>query len=138
MALTDRLMGALIDSDVPLDREHLRSAVKRLAATEAPLAGQVLFEEVIDGLVGLGPLETLLRDPSVSDVLVNAPDAVYVETGGELVKTDIRFPDDSAVVAAVERVIAPLGLRLDRGIPNDRCSLAGRQPAARRDSSRRG
>src|SRR5687767_2002728 len=43
LALTDRLMGALIDSDVPLDREHLRSAVKRLAALEAPLAGQVLF-----------------------------------------------------------------------------------------------
>jgi pilus assembly protein CpaF len=117
VALTDRLMGALIDSDVPLDREHLRSALKRLAATEAPLAGQVLFEEVIDGLVGLGPLETLLRDPSVSDVLVNAPDAVYVEQRGELVKTDIRFPDDSAVVAAVERVIAPLGLRLDRASP---------------------
>jgi pilus assembly protein CpaF len=117
VALTDRLTGALIDSDVPLDREHLRSAVRRLAAAEAPLAGQALFEHVIDGLVGLGPLEVLLRDPSVSDVLVNAPDAVFVERGGELVRSDVGFPDDSAVVAAVERVIAPLGLRLDRASP---------------------
>ena len=117
MALTDRLAGALIDSDVPLDREHLRAAVRRLAAAEAPMAGQVLFEQVIDGLVGLGPLEALLRDPTVSDVLVNAPDCVYVERDGELVRTDVGFADDSAVVAAVERVIAPLGLRLDRASP---------------------
>ena len=117
MALTERLTGALIQSDVPLDREHLGSAVRRLAAAEAPLAGQVLFEQVIDGLVGLGPLETLLRDPAVSDVLVNSPDSVYVERGGELVRTEVSFPDDSAVVAAVERVIAPLGLRLDRASP---------------------
>jgi pilus assembly protein CpaF len=117
VALTDRLAGALIDSDVPLDREHLRAAVRRLAAAEAPMAGQVLFEQVIDGLVGLGPLEMLLRDPTVSDVLVNAPDCVYVERGGELVRTEVGFADDSAVVAAVERVIAPLGLRLDRASP---------------------
>lgn len=117
MALTDRLTGALIDSDVPLDREHLQSAVRRLAAAEAPLAGQVLFEQVIDGLVGLGPLEILLRDSAVSDVLVNAPDSVYIERDGELLRTDVGFRDDSAVVAAVERVIAPLGLRLDRASP---------------------
>ena len=115
-----------------------RSAVKRLAAAEAPLAGQVLFDQVIDGLVGLGPLEMLLRDPAVSDVLVNAHDAVYVERGGELFRTDVRFPDDSAVVAAVERVIAPLGLRLDRASPTIDARLAGRQQAPCRDPSGRG
>ena len=117
VALIERLTGVLIDSDVPLDREHLRAAVKRLAAAEAPLAGQALFDQVIDGLVGLGPLEILLRDPAVSDVLVNAHDDVYVERAGKLFRTDVRFADDSAIVAAVERVIAPLGLRLDRASP---------------------
>ena len=117
VALIDRLTGALIDSDVPLDREHLRVAVKRLAAAEAPLAGRVLFDQVIDGLVGLGPLETLLRDPAVSDVLVNAHDQVFVERGGELFRTNTAFADDASVVAAVERVISPLGLRLDRASP---------------------
>ena len=117
MALIDRLTGALIDSDVPLDREHLQIAVRRLAAAEAPLAGRILFDQVIDGLVGLGPLEVLLRDPAVSDILVNAHDEVFVERGGELCRTDVGFPDDAAVVAAVERVIAPLGLRLDRASP---------------------
>jgi pilus assembly protein CpaF len=117
MALIERLTGALLDSDVPLDRDHLGIAVRRLAAAEAPLAGQALFDEVVDGLVGLGPLEVLLRDPAVSDVLVNAPDEIYVERGGKLARTGVSFPDDSSVVAAVERVIAPLGLRLDRASP---------------------
>jgi pilus assembly protein CpaF len=62
-------------------------------------------------------LEVLLRDPAISDVLVNGPDEVFVERDGVLSPTDLTFPDDAAVVAAVERVIAPLGLRLDRSSP---------------------
>ncbi|CAN5641254.1 MAG: Flp pilus assembly complex ATPase component TadA [Actinobacteria bacterium] len=115
--LTDRVTGALLSSDTPLDREHLRKATRRLLAEEAPLAADALVEEVVDGLVGLGPLEMLLRDPDVSDVLVNGPGAVYVERGGQLSAVDVAFADDAAVVAAVERVIAPLGLRLDRASP---------------------
>jgi pilus assembly protein CpaF len=117
MALTDRLIDALVDSAVPLEREELRRAARRLVAVEAPLAGEALVEQVVDGLVGLGPLELLLRDPTVSDILVNAPDLIYVERAGELVRADLSFPDDAAVVAAVERVIAPLGLRLDLAMP---------------------
>ena len=63
VALIERLTGVLIDSDVPLDREHLRAAVKRLAAAEAPLAGRALFDQVIDGLVGLGT--RLATDPEL-------------------------------------------------------------------------
>ena len=122
MALTDhslaaRLTGALIDSDAPLERHQLRLAVSRLAAVEAPLAAESLLEEVVDALIGLGPLEVLLRDPDVSDVLVNGPSEVFVDREGTLSKVDFGFPDDAAVVAAVERVIAPLGLRLDRASP---------------------
>lgn len=115
--LADRLTGALIDSGAPLDRYHLRRAVRRLAAVEAPLAAENLLEDVVDGLIGLGPLEVLLRDPEVSDVLVNGPRQVFVERGGTLAQTEVEFPDDAALVAAVERVIAPLGLRLDRSSP---------------------
>ncbi|MGQ0848732.1 MAG: CpaF family protein [Actinomycetota bacterium] len=117
MALTERLIGTLLESDVPFDRKHLRPAVRRLAAHEAPLAGEALIDQVVDSLVGLGPLEALLRDPAVSDVLVNGPDDVFVERAGELVRSPLSFPDATAIVAAVERVIAPLGLRLDRAAP---------------------
>lgn len=115
--LADRLVSTLIASDTPLDRDSLRRAARRLAAHEAPLAGDVLIDQVVDALVGLGPLEVLLRDPGVSDVLVNAPGEVYVERGGELARSSVRFPDDASVIAAVERVISPLGLRLDLSSP---------------------
>ena len=68
-------------------------------------------------LVGLEPLEPLLRDPGVSDVLVNGSREVWVERRGVLERTDVVFIDDGAVIAAVERTIAPLGLRLDRASP---------------------
>jgi pilus assembly protein CpaF len=130
MALTDhglaaRLTGALIDSDAPLERHQLRLAVRRLAAVEAPLATESLLEEVVDALIGLGPLEVLLRDPEVSDVLVNGPNEVFIDREGTLFRVDLGFPDDAAVVAAVERVIAPLGLRLDRASPMVDARLAG-------------
>ena len=68
-------------------------------------------------LVGLGPIESLLREPDVSDVLVNGPDEIWVERAGVLSRADVAFLDDAAVMAAVERTIAPLGLRLDRASP---------------------
>ena len=115
--LHDRLTGALIDSDVPFERSQLRRAIRRLAATEAPTASEAVLEQVVDGLIGLGPLESLLRDPEVSDVLVNGPDVVYVERSGNLRLSEVTFPDADSLVAAVERVIAQLGLRLDRSSP---------------------
>ncbi len=117
LKLTERVTGALLSSGTPFDRDNLRRAARRLLAEEAPLAGAELVEELVDGLVGLGPLEILLRDPDVSDVLVNGPNSIYVEKRGRLSRADAAFADDAAVVAAVERVIAPLGLRLDRASP---------------------
>lgn len=115
--LAERLAAALIASETPLDRVSLWHAARRLAAHEAPLAGELLIDQVVDALVGLGPLEALLRDPLVSDVLVNGPGEVYVERAGELARSAVCFPDDASVIAAVERVISPLGLRLDLSSP---------------------
>lgn len=117
MGVIERVTRALLDSDVPLDRPHLVRAARRMIDEEAPLHGADLVEQVIDNLVGMGPLEALLRDPLVSDVLVNGPGQVFVDRDGRLHPTEVSFPDDEAVVAAVERVIAPLGLRLDRASP---------------------
>lgn len=124
MAVIERMVRQLVASDVPLDRGRLTEAARRLARTEAPLAGSDLVESVVDSLVGLGPIEMLLRDPDVTDVLVNRPDEVWVERHGVLARAEVSFPDDAAVLAAVERVIAPLGLRLDRSSPSVDARLA--------------
>ncbi|HLU31282.1 MAG TPA: ATPase, T2SS/T4P/T4SS family, partial [Acidimicrobiia bacterium] len=117
MAVIERMVRQLVASDVPLDRSRLTEAARRLARTEAPLAGAELVDSVVDSIIGLGPVEVLMRDPDVTDVLVNGPDEVWVERHGKLEAAGVRFPDAGAVVAAVERVIAPLGLRLDRSSP---------------------
>lgn len=117
MALIDRLVDTILLSDFPTDRPDLTRHVKKVLATEAPLADARVVEGVVDSLIGLGPLEKLLREPDVTDVLVNSPSEVWVERGGLLERTAISFRDGEAVIAAVERVIAPLGLRIDRASP---------------------
>lgn len=124
MALIDRLVDSLVESDVPLQREAVTLAARKLLAEEAPLAGSELAIAVTDALIGLGPIEELLRDPDISDVLVNGPDEIWVERFGRLERSSLRYQDSAAVVAAVERVIAPLGLRLDRASPSVDARLA--------------
>ena len=117
MALIDRLVDTVLVSDFPSERAALTQHVRRIVVTEAPLAPPGIVEEVVDSLIGLGPLEELLRQPDVTDVLVNSPTDIWVDRAGRLERTDISFGSDQAVTAAVERVIAPLGLRIDRASP---------------------
>lgn len=117
MALTDRLARRVIDSDVDLTGPSLLEEVERVVDTEAPLAPPTTPQDVVDRLFGLGPLEALLREPGISDVLVNGPNQVWIERDGELERSSVIFSSDDAVVAAVERTIGPLGLRLDRASP---------------------
>ena len=117
MALIDRLVDTVLVSDFPSERAALTRHVRRIVATEAPLAPPGIVEEVVDSLIGLGPLEELLRQPDITDVLVNSPTEIWVERAGRLERTETSFGSDQAVTAAVERVIAPLGLRIDRASP---------------------
>ena len=116
MGPVSRIVDRVVAAGVPLRRAEVVRTATAIAAEEAPLdpgaAGRAA-----DELVGLGPLEPLLADPLVTDVLVNRPDEVWVERGGELVRTAVAFSGAAAVVAAVERAIAPLGLRIDRASP---------------------
>jgi pilus assembly protein CpaF len=111
-----RIVERLVDAGLPLRRRDLIAAAKRFAGDEAPLRPQAAAA-ALDALVGLGPLESLLGDDTVSDVLVNGPDEVWVERSGVLERVAVSFPDDAAVVAMVERVVAPLGLRIDQASP---------------------
>ena len=78
---------------------------------------QLLFRDVIDEIVGYGPIEPLLNDAAVSEVMVNRPNQVYVERNGRLRKSDVEFDDDDHVLRIIDRIISPLGRRIDRKFP---------------------
>jgi pilus assembly protein CpaF len=117
MGVTDRIIRQLLESDVPLERGALTAAASAIAPDVAPLAGPDAIVDAVDALAGLGPVERLLRDPEVTDVLVNGPSEIWIERRGVLERSDCSFVDDRAIIAAVERVLAPLGLRIDRASP---------------------
>ncbi len=124
VGLTERLAEAVLAGEGSLERVELERRVRELARVEAPLAGPEDLGRVVDEIVGMGVVEELLRDPSVSDVLINGADEVWVERLGSLERAPIRYGSAAAVVAAVERVITPLGLRLDRSSPTVDARLA--------------
>ena len=76
-----------------------------------------LEEDVFNEAMRLGPLEELLDDDSVSEIMVNGPDNVYVERHGRLQLSDCQFADDASVLAVIERIVAPLGRRIDESQP---------------------
>jgi pilus assembly protein CpaF len=117
VGVIDRLARTVLADDVPLERRAVMQRVRELLPAEAPLADPGVARDVADAVVGLGPLEELLRDRNVSDVLVNGDGAVWVEREGALRRAGFELHDPAIVVAAVERMIAPLGLRLDMASP---------------------
>jgi pilus assembly protein CpaF len=100
-----------------LGGEDLETAVGELVGREAAVlsAGRraQLVELVLRDTVGLGPLEELLSDPAVEEVMVNRPDEVYVERQGRIERTGVRFESETALRDAIERILAPVGRRVD-------------------------
>lgn len=76
-----------------------------------------LAKEVLDEAVGLGPLEDLIEDDSVTEIMVNKFDDIYVERSGKLTKSEVTFSSDDAVMSAIERIVSPLGRRVDESSP---------------------
>ena len=81
------------------------------------LERETLVTDVINELFGLGPLEALLRDPSISDILVNRADQVYIEREGKIEETDIIFKDDRHLLQIIERIVSSVGRRIDESSP---------------------
>lgn len=97
--------------------EQVGDYVARLRLALSRYEMERLGEEIVDELTGYGPLEVLLRDPSVTEILVNGPYRVFVERGGLLQQTDLRFIDAHHVERVMQRILAPLGRRLDESSP---------------------
>ncbi|MGB6836591.1 MAG: CpaF family protein [Dehalococcoidia bacterium] len=102
-------------------REAVESAARTLIAQEFPgvlgATRDELVTAVADEVLGLGPIESLVRDGSVSEIMVNAPDVVFYEKEGRLYLSSLRFRDEAHIMRIVERIVAPLGRRVDESSP---------------------
>ena len=97
--------------------QEVRGLVEREAAALPEAERAALVERVIVLATGLGPLEPLLADPSVDEVMVNGPGAVYVERRGRVERAEVEFSGEAELMHAIERVLAPLGRRVDEASP---------------------
>lgn len=75
------------------------------------------FSEILDEMMGLGPLEPLLKDESIADILINGPNNVFVERGGMLVQTQTRFKDDAHLLRIIQKIVSAVGRRVDESHP---------------------
>lgn len=121
-----RLMDRLnLASLTQLDAERAETAVREVIAdllSEQTVAlnfeeRDQIAREVIDEIFGLGPLEPLMHDPEISDILVNGSDQVYLERGGRLERTSIRFQDDQHLMQVIDRIVSGVGRRIDDSMP---------------------
>ena len=110
-------------SAIPKDRvrSEIGRVVERLLQEErVPMttAEQArIVEEVLDEVLGLGPLEPLLKEPSISDILVNRHDKVFIERNGKLAETTVRFKDDTHLLHIIEKIVSQVGRRIDEAQP---------------------
>src|SRR6185312_6196797 len=102
-------------------RQAVAGMVKEIIAQQGvPLSfdeQERIQSDLIDEVFGLGPLEPLLRDPKISDILVNGKDKVFIERGGRLQKTDTIFRDDRHLMQIIDRIVSRVGRRVDEASP---------------------
>jgi pilus assembly protein CpaF len=120
--LVDKLdLSRVSDLEGDTLRREIRLVVERLCDTENPLLNRMererLIDEVLDETFGFGPLEVLLKDPTVSDILINGPQKVYVERRGKMEKTEVKFRDNEHLLQIIDRIVSKVGRRVDETSP---------------------
>ncbi len=121
-SIIDKLNLSALDK---VDRKQAHGEIsgiltELLEEEQRPLTSQErarLADEILDELMGFGPLEPLLADPTVSDILVNGPDEVFVERAGRLEDTDVKFRDDEHLLRIIDRIVVGVGRRIDESTP---------------------
>ncbi len=127
--LKSRIQERLVaEMDEKLDiskREDVRRAIEELfnsiLAQENIILSRTerhrMFEQIVADIIGYGPIEPFLADPSINEIMVNGPHAVYIERRGRIEKTAVRFDDDEHLLRIIDRIVAPLGRRVDEASP---------------------
>jgi pilus assembly protein CpaF len=102
-------------------RREIRMVVEHLCDSENTFLNRSerdkIVEEVLDETLGLGPLELLLKDPSISDILINGPKNIFVERRGQLEKTEVEFRDNGHLMQIIDRIVSKVGRRVDETCP---------------------
>ena len=122
LAMMDLRRTDIGDMDEDTLRKHVEDMIKEIIremGSKLPdnVDKEQLAQEVLNEAVGLGPLETLLADEAVTEIMVNKFDDIYIERKGKLTLSDITFSSDDAVMTAIERIVSPLGRRIDESSP---------------------
>jgi pilus assembly protein CpaF len=121
--ITDSLTRELENENPPYDqrqafiKQKLTDIFGRLPAQLPESIRQQLTQDVTNDVLGYGPIQPLLDDPDVTEIMVNGPKSVYVEKGGHLSKTGVTFENNQEVMRVIERIILPLGRRVDADTP---------------------
>ena len=113
--LPSERIAALLAEDPIRARREVLGVLEQVVRD--PIAERDLIREVADMVLGLGPLEDLLADPSVTEIMVNGPDAVFYERAGKLYPCDVTFYDEQQVRMIIDRIVGPLGRRVDEQSP---------------------
>ncbi|HHY57417.1 MAG TPA: CpaF family protein, partial [Chloroflexi bacterium] len=123
--IQQRLLAELNPAATRGDNAEVRQVVERLfnetlvelGLPMSRIERNDIFDQLLADILGLGPLETLLADDMVTEILVNGPNTVYIERGGKLDLAPVKFRDNDDVMRIVERIVAPLGRRVDESSP---------------------
>ncbi len=132
--LKDRVQSKLIDDmpaaimaeqNIDKKRNMLHERILAVVAEESPKANVTLAQRdiealsatLLDDMIGFGPIQPLLEEEDISEVMVNGPFQVYYEKKGKLILSDIKFKDNDHVMRIIERIVAPIGRRIDESVP---------------------
>ncbi|MBI3170973.1 MAG: CpaF family protein, partial [Hydrocarboniphaga effusa] len=127
-ALHRHLIAQIEERDLDIDRwppakterfvlEQVRRYVVEQKLAVNAREAEVLARDALHELVGFGPIQALVEDDTVNDIIVNGPNTVFVERDGRLSAVPVRFVDDTHVVRVIQRILAPIGRRVDESTP---------------------
>ncbi|QSX40161.1 ATPase, T2SS/T4P/T4SS family [Shewanella cyperi] len=110
-------VNEMTDDELRSQSHSLINQIVAQMSIPAELSLEELIKEVLDETIGLGPLEALIADSDVTEIMVNSHDRIFYEKSGQLHLSDIAFSDDLAVLGAIERIVTPIGRRIDESSP---------------------
>ncbi len=121
MSPQEQMVLSAVHQDAAQVEQVIGSYVEKVmedAPFVVPVTERVrIVSDLKDEMLGLGPIEILLKDPSVTEVMVNGPKKIFVERNGRLQLTDVQFHDDSHVMTIIERILSPIGRHIDEAVP---------------------
>ena len=106
-----------LDNRAALIQQRLQEVYVQTKVSLPDDLRQQIFTDILDELTGFGPIQPLLDDPDISEVMVNGPKKVFIEKNGKLIKSAVTFEDDDHVLRVIDRIILPLGRRVDADTP---------------------